>query len=116
MMDTVRKAVLMGIGAADMAAEGVQKMIDDFVARGDMSVDQGKEFYQDVMSRIEQRGRIQGEQMRRQVRDVLEDAGIPDREQIAALETRIDEMERKLDQLLSRVSPRGEELPAEQDR
>jgi polyhydroxyalkanoate synthesis regulator phasin len=108
--------MLIGLGAADMAAEKVRKMIDDFVEHGDISVEQGRELYGDVVCQMEQRGRAHSEEMRGQLRDMLREAGIPDRAQIGILEARIDQMEGKLDQLLARLSDRegGPSAPPEE--
>jgi polyhydroxyalkanoate synthesis regulator phasin len=115
-IDTIRKAMFIGLGAADMATERIQQMIDDFVQRGDLSADQGKVLYQDIMGRMEERGRVHGDQLRQQVRDILKDAGILDRGQTGTLETRMDNVERKLDELLRRISGPEEESSAQQDR
>lgn len=104
MFETVRKAMLIGLGAADMAAERVQKTIDELVERGEMTSDQGKQLYGDVMSRVEERGRMENERIRTQVRHMVKDMGIPDRTQIAVLEARMDTIDHKLDMVLSRLA------------
>ena len=110
MFETIRKAMLIGLGAADMAAERVQQMVDDLVQRGEVTSDQGKELYRDIMSRMEERGRMENERMRTRMRDTMREMGIPDRTQMETLEARIDSMERKIDRLLSRMPADEEEV------
>ncbi len=103
MFETIRRAMLIGLGAADMAAERVQHMVDDLVQRGEVTADQGRELYSDIMNRMEERGRMENERMRAHMRETMRDMGIPDRTQMEIIEARIDNLERKIDQVLDRM-------------
>ena len=111
MFETIRKAMLIGLGAADLAAEKVQQMVNDLVERGDVTSDQGKQLYSDIMSRMEERGRVENERMRTRLREAIRDMGVPDRSQVAMLETRMDALDRKVDRILDRL-PEEEEAAA----
>lgn len=104
MFESIHKAMLIGLGAADMAAERVQKMVDEMVERGEVGADEGKQLYGDVMSRMEERGRMENERIRAQVRDMVRDIGVPDRTQVSVLEARMDTIEHKLDRVLAHLS------------
>jgi polyhydroxyalkanoate synthesis regulator phasin len=111
MFETIRKAMLIGLGAADLAAERVQQMVNDLVERGDMTTDQGKQLYTDIMSRMEERGRIENERMHTRLREAIRDMGVPDRSQMSMIEARMDALDRKIDRILDRL-PKEEEVAA----
>jgi polyhydroxyalkanoate synthesis regulator phasin len=104
MFETIRKAMLIGLGAADMAVERVQPMIDEFVTHGEMSVEEGKNLFKELMTRTDERRRAETDRIRSQVREMLKDVGLADRTQVAVLEGRLDAIERKLDEALSSLT------------
>lgn len=96
MFDALRRAMLFGLGAADMAADKIRQAVDDMVARGEMSADEGRSFYEEVTSRLEEQGRGLNERIRGQMRSMLKEMGVADRSQIAMLESRVETLERRL--------------------
>lgn len=110
MMDSLRRMMYFGLGAAAMSADIIRRTIDEFVERGEMTTDEGKKLYDDVMTRAEEERRSMNERMRSHVHDVLKDMGVADRTQVAMLENRIDaihanieEMERRLAEISARL-------------
>jgi polyhydroxyalkanoate synthesis regulator phasin len=97
MFESFRKAALFGIGAAAMSMEKISQTIDDLVAHGDMTTDEGKKLFQDVTSNIEEQGRNLTEQIRSQIRSMLKDMGVADRSQVTMMEGRIEALERRLE-------------------
>jgi len=89
--------MLIGIGAADLAADRLKQMVDDFVERGEISVEEGKKLYSELISRADEQRKSTNERIRNQIRDMLKELGVADRTQIAVLESRIDSLERKID-------------------
>lgn len=104
MFETIRKAMLIGLGAADMAAEKAQQMIDEFVARGEVSAEEGTSLFKELITRADERRKTETERIRTQLREMLRDVGVADRTQVAVLEGRIDGIERKLDEILSSLT------------
>ena len=48
----IKKFVLMGIGAAAMAVEKSQQMVDELVKKGELTVEQGKELNQELKRNV----------------------------------------------------------------
>lgn len=99
MFESLRKMMLIGVGAADMATDKLRQMVDDFVERGEISMEEGRKLYNELMSRADEQRRTANERIKSQVRDILKELGVADRTQIAMLESRIDSLERKIDQM-----------------
>ncbi len=103
MFESISKAMMIGLGVADLAADRVQQTIKDLVERGDVTADQGKELYSDIMARMEERGRTENERVRKHMHEAMRDMGIPDRKQMATIEARIKALDKKLEQILDRL-------------
>lgn len=99
MFESLRKMMLIGVGAADMAADKLRQMVDDFVERGEISMEEGRKLYNELLSRADEQRQTANERIKTQVRETLKDLGVADRTQIAMLESRIDSLERKIDQM-----------------
>lgn len=99
MFESLRKMMLIGVGAADMAADKLRQMVDDFVERGEISMEEGRKLYNELLSRADEQRQTANERIKTQVRETLKDIGVADRTQIAMLESRIDSLERKIDQM-----------------
>ncbi len=98
MFESLRKMMLIGLGAADMAADKLKQTVDDFVERGEISMEEGRKLYSELLSRADEQRKTANERIKNQVRDILRELGVADRTQIAMLESRIDALERKIDQ------------------
>ena len=99
MFEQLRKMMLIGVGAADMAADKLRQMVDDFVERGEISMEEGKNLYSELISRADEQRKSANERIKNQIRNTLKELGVADRTQIAMLESRIDALERKIDQM-----------------
>ncbi|MHB1000204.1 MAG: phasin family protein [Armatimonadota bacterium] len=103
MFETLRKVMLFGLGAAAMSRDKMQQAIDDLVARGEVTIDEGKKLYDELSSRVEEQGRTANEQIKSQIRDTLKDMGVADRTQIAMLESRIEALEMRVRELSANI-------------
>ncbi len=103
MFEPLRKLMYLGLGAAMMSRDKVQQAIDEMVSRGEVSADEGRRLYDDMISRAEEETRNLNDRIRNQVRQYLTEAGIADRSQIEALARRIDALEYRIDQLITRM-------------
>ena len=99
MIDSLRKKMLVGLGAADMAGDKLKQMVDDFVERGEISMDEGRKLYNELLSRADEQRRSANERIKSQIRDSLKELGVADRTQIAMIESRLDSLEKKIDQI-----------------
>jgi polyhydroxyalkanoate synthesis regulator phasin len=101
MFETVKKMLYFGLGAAALSADKVRQLIDDLVSKGEMTAEEGKKLYEEMTCRAEEERRNLNERIRTQIRDMLKEVGVADRAQIALLESRVETLERKVDELSS---------------
>lgn len=99
MFEDIRKAMFIGLGAAAMSWDKMKEMVDDLVSKGDITADEGKKLYNELLHRAEEQGREANDRLRTQIRQVLTDMGVADRAHIATLESRIESLERRINQL-----------------
>ena len=105
MFETLRKLLLFGLGAAAVSADKIREVVDDLVKRGEITAEEGRKMYEELMCRTEEERRKLNERIRAQIRDTLKEIGVADRTQIAALETRIAALEQKIE-TMSAAPPR----------
>ena len=109
MFETLRKATYFGLGAAAMSVDRMRQLIDDLIERGDVTAEEGKKMYEEYTSRVEEEGRSMDDRIKTQIRNALKDIGVADRAQIAMLESRIDALELRVNDL-SAIVPKQESM------
>jgi polyhydroxyalkanoate synthesis regulator phasin len=94
MIDTLKKTMLAGIGAAVITKEKVESALGDFVAQGKVSAADAKE----MASKVAAEGREEFEQVSNQLGDKLKEMlarlNSETTARVAALESRIDALEK----------------------
>ena len=111
MLESLRKLMYIGLGAAAISRDKAKQAIDEMVSRGEVSSDEGRKLYDDIMNRAEEEARSLNDRIKNQVRQYLTDAGVADRSQIEALAGRIDELERRIDQVLADMDKEQAKTP-----
>jgi len=99
MLETLRKVLLLGLGAAAVSADKIREVIDDLVKRGEMTAEEGRKLCAEMLARSEEERRKLNERIREQIRDMLKELGVADRTQVAAMEERIAALEQKVGEL-----------------
>jgi len=103
--ETLRKGVLAGLGAIDLSIEKVGQAVEKLVQKGEITADQGKKFLDELI----ERGRKDSADLSRKiddnVRKGLEKVPFASKAALQALESRVAELERKLDELSRRPNP-----------
>jgi polyhydroxyalkanoate synthesis regulator phasin len=89
MIDSIKKVMLAGVGAAVITAEKIEETLSEFVERGKISADDAKA----MASRIAEQGRAEFEStskdVQKAIREMLEKAGVGQKDRIDALEKRL---------------------------
>jgi polyhydroxyalkanoate synthesis regulator phasin len=89
MIDAIKKAMLAGVGAAVITAEKVEEALSEWVEKGRLSADEAKE----MAKRIADEGKVEFEKTSREVqqavKELLEKAGVGQKDRIDALEKRL---------------------------
>ena len=95
-MDAVRKLAILGLGLLDVTEEKARELADELVKRGEARGDQAGKLVKDIMTR--------GEEVKKSVQGFVEStvdkaltkAQLARAKDLAALEKRIAELEKKL--------------------
>jgi polyhydroxyalkanoate synthesis regulator phasin len=95
MKDFFRKSMLFGVGLAMATREKVESVVDDMIARGEMSEKEGKETVHALIEKSEEVKKDLMERVDELVQDVLKRLRIPSREEWESLKAKVDALEGK---------------------
>ena len=89
MIDALKKAMLAGVGAAVLTAEKVEGVLSEWVQKGKVSADDAKA----MARRIAEQGKAEfessSEEVKKALKELLEKAGMGQKERIESLEKRL---------------------------
>lgn len=112
MLDLIRKAMLAGIGVADVAKERVEKIADELVTRGEMAEGQKARFVREMTDKIVK----EAEHLRSKVDDARHKVASKILSRDEEIRRRDEEIVRLKEQLqAAQEKPEEEELEAETD-
>ena len=100
--DWIRQVMMLGVGTTSLVAEKIREVSDEWVKDGKINPEQAKSFVDDLMSQINtESGGVQ-KQAERQMKNMLQDLGVPRQAEMDELRGRIDRLERQLRDLENR--------------
>ena len=105
-MDTnnlLKQLLLIGIGTTSLVAERLREVTDEWVKDGKLNPDQAKNFAEDLMAQLKLDQGAFEEQMQRQLRNVLQDLGVPRQAEMDELRGRLDRLERQVRDLENKL-------------
>lgn len=94
---------MIGIGTTSLVAEKLQEVSDQWVKDGKLNSDQAKTFVDDMMQQLKSEQGNWEVQMQRQLRNVLQDIGVPRQSEMDELRGRLDRLERQVRDLENRL-------------
>jgi polyhydroxyalkanoate synthesis regulator phasin len=94
--DWVKQLILFGIGTTSLVAEKLKEVSEQWVKDGKINADQAKEFVDDLMHQLQSEQGNFASNMERQMRNVLQDLGVPRQAEMDELRGRIDRLERQV--------------------
>ena len=101
--DWIKQPVLMGIGTTSLAAEKLKEVSEEWVKEGKINPDQAQGFVDDIMDQIKTgQGNFENN-MERELRNMLQDLGVPRQTEVDELRGRIDRLERQLRDLENKL-------------
>ena len=101
--DWIKQLVLMGIGTTSLAAEKLKEVSEEWVKEGKINPDQAQGFVDDIMNQIKSgQGNFENN-MERELRNMLQDLGVPRQTEVDELRGRIDRLERQLRDLENKL-------------
>lgn len=94
MFEQLRKLAMIGIGGTALAYDKVSAYVDDLVAQGKLTVEEGKRLTEEL---IRNKTEEVSERDRAEIEAILLEMNIAQRKDIEDLEARIQELETELD-------------------
>lgn len=96
MIDLLKKTLLTGIGVAALTKEKLEELANDFVEKGKMSEQEGRDLVDDLVTRSEEsRAELQN-QIEGKVESVLEKMDLAKKSDVDALKIEIEELKQIL--------------------
>jgi polyhydroxyalkanoate synthesis regulator phasin len=96
MVDQLKKALLAGLGSAAYTYEKASKVIDDMVAKGKLTVEDGKELSQELKRNIAEKGEKIRPITKEDLSQILSDANFVTKDEFEDLKNRLAKLEEKL--------------------
>jgi polyhydroxyalkanoate synthesis regulator phasin len=97
--DWLRQLLLMGIGTTTLVADKLGEVSDQWVKDGKINPDQAKAFVDDLLNQVKTEQSNWETNLERQMRNMLQDLGVPRQSEMDELRGRIDRLERQLREL-----------------
>ncbi len=99
----LRQLLMLGIGTTSLMAEKLREVSDTWVKDGRMEPEEAKKFVDDLMSRMKlEQGNFEG-YMERQIRNIMQDLGVPRQAEMDELRGRLDRLERQVRDLENKL-------------
>jgi polyhydroxyalkanoate synthesis regulator phasin len=94
--DWIKQLLMVGVGTTSFVAEKIKEVSDELVKDGKINPDQAKGLVEELMTKLNtEQGNFQG-QLEKQIRNILQDLGVPRQSEVDELRGRIDRLERQV--------------------
>ena len=113
MLDTLERLILLQIGAAAVTRERVQEAVNRLIEQGRMEREEGRAVVEDVVTRARERSTGARSLIDASVQQGLRGAGVPNREAYEDLLFRIEQLEHRVRLLEDRPTAAVPETPTE---
>lgn len=99
----LKQLLLIGVGTTSIVAEKLREVSDEWVKNGTVNPEQAKDMVDDLMQRLKTEQGNFDVQMQRQLRNVLQDIGVPRQSELDELRGRLDRIERQVRDLENKL-------------
>lgn len=94
--NAIKQLLMIGIGTTSLVADKLKEVSDQWVQDGKLNSDQAENFVEDLMDRVKsEQGNVEA-QMERQMRNLMQDLGVPRQAEMDELRGRLDRLERQV--------------------
>ena len=101
--DWMKQLLLVGIGTTSLVADKIKEVSDQWVKDGRIDSEEAQGFVEDIMQQIRAgQGNFEST-MERQLRNMLQDLGVPRQSEMDELRGRIDRLERQIRDLENKI-------------
>lgn len=94
--DWLKQLLMVGIGTTSLVAEKIREVSQEWVRDGKINSEQAKSMVDDLMSQFSSDSKGMQQQAERQVKNMLQDLGVPRQSELDELRGRIDRLERQI--------------------
>lgn len=99
----IKQLMMLGVGTTSLVAEKLREVSDELVQDGKLNPEQAKVFIDDMMQQLKsEQGNLE-EQMQRQMRNMMQELGVPRQSEMDELRGRIDRLERQVRDLENKL-------------
>jgi polyhydroxyalkanoate synthesis regulator phasin len=99
----LRQLLLMGVGTTTLLAEQLRKVADDLVQKGQLNPEEASNVINNLLNQVKAEQSNFESYVQRQVRNVLQDLGVPRQSEMDELRGRLDRLERQVRNLENQV-------------
>lgn len=96
MIDSIKKALLTGVGLAAMSKDRIEEWAKKFAEEAKLAEAEGKKFVEDVLKQSEEARKNAEEQVTKFTKTALDKMGLHTKTEYEDLKKRVEELERKL--------------------
>lgn len=96
MSEMFRKMGLFGIGVVSLTQEKIEEFSQEMIKKGEMNREEGKKFVKDILSEREKQIKDLEDKINDRVKDTLEKSGVVMKGDMAALEKKIEKLEKTI--------------------
>ena len=97
--DLIERTFLVGVGAAAFTKDRVQELVEEFVRRGELSTEEGRDLVERLVARSRDEAKSAMKKADSSVHGALRDLGLSTRREVEDLELRLRQLEHRLSQL-----------------
>lgn len=94
--DWLKQLLMLGIGTTSLVAEKIKEVSEEWVKDGRINPEQAKSFVDEFMGQLNSDSGGVQKQAERQVKNMLQDLGVPRQSELDELRGRIDRLERQI--------------------
>lgn len=94
--DIFRKMGLFGIGILTLTQEKIEEFTQEMIKKGEISKEEGKKFVKEVLSEREKQLKSIEDKISQKVREGIRMSGVATKDEIGALEKKIEKLEKTM--------------------
>jgi polyhydroxyalkanoate synthesis regulator phasin len=99
----LKQLLMIGIGTTSLVTEKLREVSDQWVKDGKLDPEQANSFVNDLLQQLKSEQSSFESQMHRQLRNVLQDLGVPRQNEMDELRGRLDRLERQVRDLENKL-------------
>lgn len=92
----IQQLMMLGVGTTSLVAEKIKEVSEEWVKTGKLDANQASALVDDFLQQVKADQSGMEEQFQRQVRNILQDLGVPRQSEMDELRGRLDRLERQL--------------------